>query len=196
MLGEATAVNAEVLEQQILRLAQGDGGQPPETAPNNALHLRQQLRAVRRELRAVRSTVARLHPVSGDDGQEGEDLEQAGPAPLARGELQHAVMRERLAGLEAEERSLEEALVQAGCTAEAEPATEQAQAAPATLPLAGGAKAGGAGGGKQHRQEQFDDLEEADLFDAVDAARGQGGSLVETERDRLIRLVSNCCRHW
>ena len=50
-------------------------------------------------------------------------------------------------------------------------------------------KKGGKKGGKKGRSVQFGDLQEDDLFDAAAAAQGKGASLVETERDRLVRLV-------
>jgi hypothetical protein len=169
----ATAVNAAALEQHILREAQA-------VVQPAGDQQRQQLRAVRRELRAVRSALARLEAAAG--AEDGEDEGDA-PAPLVRGELQEAVMRQRLSGLEAEQAGLEAALRQAGAAPEAE--------APAVPAAAAGADLGAAKGRGGKRQKVQFDLEEADLFDAAEAVagRGAGASLVETERDRLIRLV-------
>ncbi len=65
-----------------------------------------------------------------------------------------------------------------------------------------GAQAGGrATGGRGRKKVQFAELEEADLFEGGGAAAGRdaggpGGALVETERDRLIRLVGAAGGCW
>lgn len=175
----ATGVSAADIEQTILR--QVENATQNETATDLEAQ-QQQLWAVRRELRAVRSTLTQMEQPPEEPGEDGEDL---GPKPLAQGELQLAVMRERLAGLEREAAHLERSLAQAGATPVAQIPEEAVQEV--LLKSKKGNK-----GGKKGARVEFD-LQEADLFDAAEAAaaatQGRGASLVETERDRLIRLV-------
>jgi hypothetical protein len=183
----ATAVNAAAVEQQILR--QVEKTAPGAAEGTNDLETKQeQLWAVRRELRAVRKAIQQMEQPASLQEHE-NDYDEAGPstaAPLAQGELQQAVMRERLAGLERQEATLESSLAAAGIDTTAPDITE---AAVQEILLKANKKKGGKKGGKKGRSVQFEDLQEDDLFDAAAAAQGKGASLVETERDRLIRLV-------
>ena len=147
-------------------------------------------------------------------GQVQEDGQAPGPPAAAPGgALQQALMQQRLAGLHAQQQQLETALQELGVVsagaaaaggASAEPAAAAATAggrsrapmrgkrqAAAPLPLTG--PAAGSDKRKGKKQVQFD-LAEADIFEGADAAGGAAaaaaaGGLVETERDRLIRLV-------
>ena len=175
----ATAVNAAEIEQNILRQVENAAGN--ETV-NELEAKQQQLWAVRRELRAVRSTLTQMEQPPEEAENEGED---AGPKSLAHGELQLAVMRERLVGLEREAAQLERSLAQYGAAPAPQVTEENVQEV--LLKNKKGKK-----GGKKGAGVRFE-LQEADLFDAAEAAaaatQGRGASLVETERDRLIRLV-------
>lgn len=114
---------------------------------------------------------------------DGDGFAPPVPPPLAQGELQQAVMRERLAGLEAQAAELEAALRAAGVAPEEHVPEEAVQQA--LLEAQKGKK------GRKKSKKALEEIEEADLFDAAEAvaAGGRGASLVETERDRLIRLV-------
>ena len=178
----ATAVNVATIEQKIIEDAQKHAAGGAEAPQPDADTLQDQLRAVRREARAVRSAAGRLHPRAPEGAEPDEG------ASLVGGELQQAVMRQRLAGLEAEEATLRAALAAVGQEPEDDAPTEAALQEVLMEEQRKKSK-----GRKKGQQVQFD-LEEADLFDAADAAaaaaQGRGGaSLVETERDRLIRLV-------
>lgn len=147
------------------------------------------------------------------------DGQAPGPPPGAPGgALQQALMQQRLAGLQAQQQQLEAALQElgvvsagavAGGSAVAEPANAAAAAAAggrgrapmrgkrqaaAQLPPAGPSAGSGKQKQKGKQRVQFD-LAEADVFEGADAAAGgaaaaaAAGGLVETERDRLIRLV-------
>ncbi|PRW57121.1 CHROMATIN REMODELING 8 [Chlorella sorokiniana] len=150
------------------------------------------------------------------DSQAPEDGQAPGPAGAAPGgALQQALMQQRLAGLQAQQQQLEAALqelgvVSAGATAggsaDGEPASTDAAAAASgsrsRAPMRGKRQAAAppppagpaAGNGKQKSKKQVQfDLAEADVFEGADAAGGAAaaaaaGGLVETERDRLIRL--------
>lgn len=178
----AKAVNAAAVEQEILRQVAEAAGDAAGPDPTDLEARQRQLWAVRRELRAVRAAVAALERPPEEDGDQGEDAPAPAPPPLAQGELQAAVMRERLAGLEAQAAELEAALRAAGVV----PETHVPEEAVAQALLE--ARKGKKGRKKASRAAA---LEEADLFDAAEAvaAGGRGASLVETERDRLIRLV-------
>jgi len=181
----ATAVNAAAIEQQIIKEAAHGEDTVPETAEDDTDELQEQLRAVRRELRAVRAAVDRMQQPEAEAGPR-----DAAPAPLAQGELQTAVMKQRLAGLVAREATLQSTLAAAGIQDVPDGPTEEALQD--VLLAAQRKNSKGKGKGKPPRSAHAD-LQEDDLFDAAEAAaaaaRGRGGgSLVETERDRLIRL--------
>jgi DNA excision repair protein ERCC-6 len=180
-----------------------------EAEPEPA-HLEQQLHAVRRELRAVRTVVDGLHQQQqGQPPEEAPQEEGAGApqqdtlaagAAAAGGALQQAVMAQRLAGLEAQQRQLEEALVRAGRPPLPPPAPPAqggprgASPGPASRPQ--GRATGAAGlppkGGKKGRKKRpASELMEVDIFGNGEDDEGhpvEGAALVETERDRLIRL--------
>lgn len=146
-----------------------------------------------------------------EDGEAAAEPEaEAGRAPgsvhisAAGGTLQQAVMQQRLADLQARRQQLEEGMRQLGVEPPAAPAPASIAAGPsrgkrlASAPgkqaAAEPAKKGGAAGSKRKKGKkvQFAELEEADLFEDAGAAPGGGDAaagLVETERDRLIRLV-------
>lgn len=218
--------------------AAGDATAPAAAgADSDPAALQQQLRAVQRELRTVGAAVEALQEQQEQqERQPAEQLHQAGEggraphvAPGPGDALQQAVMRQRLAGLQAQQQELEDALrgvgVEPSVHAEDAPASgstpgqrrpsrgrtafvaqgsgtpadaAQAPAAAEVGAAAGGATGGGAakgrGSGKGRKKVQFAELEEADVFEgsgppAGGDAGGPGGALVETERDRLIRLV-------
>lgn len=181
----ATAVNAASVEQQILR--QVENVAPGAAGGTNDLEVKQeQLWAVRRELRAVRSAVQKMEQPAQEelvDNVDDDGILIA--APLAQGELQQAVMRERLAGLERQAVDLENSLAAAGVA----PAPDITQEAAQEVLLKANKKKNSKKSGNKARSVQFEDLQDDDLFDAAAAAQGRGASLVETERDRLIRLV-------
>jgi len=184
----ATAVNAASVEQQILRQVETAAPGAAE-GPNDLETKQEQLWAVRRELRAVRSAVEQMEqPASEEPDNYGNN--EAGPstaAPLAQGELQQAVMRERLAGLERHAATLEGTLAAAGVNTTAPDITQEAVQ---EVLLKANKKKNSKKAGKKARSVQFENLQDDDLFDAAAAAQGRGASWVETERDRLIRLVS------
>lgn len=181
----ATAVNAASIEQQILR--QVENAAPGATEGPNDLEIKQeQLWLVRREIRAVRSAVQQMEqPGSEPDNDDNNEPGPPTAAPLAQGELQQAVMRERLAGLERQAANLENSLAGAGIDTAAPNITEKTVQEALLKANKNGRK-----GGKKARSVHFENLQDDDLFDAAAAAQGRGASLVETERDRLIRLVS------
>jgi hypothetical protein len=184
----AKAVNAAAVEQEILRQVSEATGDAAGPAPSDTEARQRQLWAVRRELRAVRTAVAAMErpPEEQDDLiDQDDDFAPPVPPPLAQGELQQAVMRERLAGLEAQAAELEAALRAAGVAPEEHIPEEAVQQA--LLEAQKGKK------GRKKARKAAVEIEEADLFDAAEAvaAGGRGASLVETERDRLIRLVRN-----
>jgi hypothetical protein len=186
----ATAVNAASVEQEILR--QVEKAAPGVAEGTNELETKQeQLWAVRRELRAVHSAVQQLEEPSAVSEPDNDDGYDAGPstaAPLAQGELQQAVMRERLAGLERQAADLENYLAAAGIDITAPDITQEAIQ---EVLLKQNKKKNNKKGGKKARSVQLQNLQDDDLFAAAAAAtQGRGASLVETERDRLIRLVS------
>jgi hypothetical protein len=184
----ATAVNVASIEQQIL--CQVETAAPGAAEGPNDLETKQeQLWAVWRELRAVRSAVQQMQQPAPEE-PENDDYSKAGPstaAPLAQGELQQAVMRERLAGLERQAVELENSLAAAGVDTAAPDITQEAVQ---EVLLKANKKKIHKKSGKQARSVQFENLQDDDLFDAAAAAQGRGASLIETERDRLIRLVS------
>ena len=136
------------------------------------------------------------------------------PATTAGGALQRAVMQQRLAGLQARKQQLEESLAGLGIVSPAAgdaagPGPSTQAAASGTAPpaakqqpqrrptaAAGQLPAGGGGKRKGKQKVQFELDADADVFADAEAAAGGGGGassqagLVETERDRLIRLVS------
>lgn len=179
----ATAVNAASIEQQILR--QVENAAPGATEGPNDLEIKQeQLWLVRREIRAVRSAVQQMEqPGSEPDNDDNNEPGPPTAAPLAQGELQQAVMRERLAGLERQAANLENSLAAAGIDTAAPNITEKTVQEALLKANKNGRK-----GGKKARSVHFENLQDDDLFDAAAAAQGRGASLVETERDRLIRL--------
>ena len=191
----ATAVNAASLEQDILQRVEENQPAVPTT---DLEAMQQQLWSVRRELGAVRSTVEMMErppPPPSEQLDDGVPVTEvaAPPPPLVQGELQHAVMKERLSGLEKEAAQLENSLAAAGVAPAPQIPKEAVQE---VLLLRNNTKETGGGGvsgsKKRRRPEAVEfDLEEADLFGAAEAAaaRGRGASLIETERDRLIRLV-------
>lgn len=215
--------------QALLSQAQQAGAAPTE-APADAADpssLLQQLAAVRREARTVAAAVERFQQQAeereqqaeqGDadgGGQAQEDGQAPGPPAAAPGgALQQALMQQRLAGLQAQQKQLEAALQELGVVSAGAVATGGASAEPAAAAAAAGGRsrapmrgkrqaaaplptAGPAAGSdkrKGKKQVQFD-LAEADIFEGADEAGGAAaaaaaaGGLVETERDRLIRLV-------
>jgi DNA excision repair protein ERCC-6 len=179
----ATAVNAASVEEQILRQVDTTAAE----ATNDLQTKQEQLWAVRREVRAVRSAVQQMEQPATEQPEYSDD--EAGTstaAPLAQGELQQAVMRERLAGLEKQAANLENTLAAAGIDTTAPDITQEAVQ---EVLLKANKKKISKKEGKKARTVQFQNLQDDDLFDAAAAAQGRGGaSLVETERDRLIRL--------
>jgi hypothetical protein len=154
-----------------------------------------------------------------DQGQEAEEvLQRSAPATTAGGALQQAVMQQRLAGLEARKQQLQESLAgfgiappetqdgagpsnasQAAATAPHAPPSQQQQQGPrgragAQQKPAASGSAMQKGKQKVKQKVQFELDADADIFADLDAAAGRGAGaqtgLVETERDRLIRLVS------
>jgi DNA excision repair protein ERCC-6 len=174
----ARGEDAAALDERIVAAVERRGG--GELSGDEPEALAARLRAVRREARAVRSAVepppAAAEPEDGEDGEAPAAAAEDAEAPaLAGGELHRAVMRRRLADLEAQEAALEATLARAGGAPPARPAPPAAVACPAA---------------KKRRVEKVRfELEEADLFDAAEAAAGAAprAALVETERDRLIR---------
>lgn len=231
--------------------AQAAGEAPAPVAADAGLDpaaLQQQLRAVQRELHTVSAAVDALQQheqqqeQQEQQGQQGQqpaeqgqqDILEGGRAPLpashAGNALQQAVMRQRLAGLQAQRQHLEDTLRGLGVEPAAEGSagalpsgatggqrkpsrgrtafaaqgssqaggTAQPAARAAAMGEPGGTEAGGRArgraGGKGRKTVQFAELEEADMFEEGGAAAGGSaggpeGALVETERDRLIRLV-------
>jgi hypothetical protein len=182
----ATAVNTADIEAQIAAQAHGVDLNAPATSPEQ---LERQLMAVGRELKALRGTMdAEELAADAVAADEAEDNEARDPAPLVRDSLHQAVMKERIAGLEQKQAALQEALIQAGhplptVTQPPVAAVEGARARSGGIPKRRG---------KQHKTQKSDvaPLEEEDLFEAEAVA---ATSLVETERDRLIRMVRYTC---
>lgn len=189
----AKAVDTANIERQIMHQTGNDAEIAETERPVGAEDMQDQLRAVRRELRTIQTALRRMNR---EDSQGLLSGDGSAPAPLAKGELHEAVMQQRLQGLEAREASLLSALAHAGLEPDEIVPTEEAlQNVLLTARKRRGSKAGKDGGAAV----QFE-LEEDDLFDAASsfmvAAQGKGkGSLIETERDRLIRLVSCCSVH-
>jgi DNA excision repair protein ERCC-6 len=152
-----------------------------------------------------------------EDGQQAEQLggsDAPSSAVAAGGTLQQAVMQQRLGDLQARKLQLEEGLAALGISAAGDaasvglhipklpagnpPGSLLPSSAAAAAPAAGRQPSRGAGSKQRGKKKQVQfDLAEADVFADVEAAAGAAGSgggggehtgLVETERDRLIRL--------
>lgn len=122
---------------------------------------RERLKGLEREIWALQSA---LH--CENDG-EADDASQGGENAMKMMDdpLQQAVMKERLASLEGEYNELLNSVKN-------------------EVRASTGARAG------KRERERSGKLMEADLFDDARPKKGgKGGSLIETERDRLIRLV-------
>ncbi|PSC71103.1 CHROMATIN REMODELING 8 [Micractinium conductrix] len=212
---EASAIEAEVLAQaQAAGEAPAPDAPPSDSDP---AALQQQLRAVRREMRTVGSAVEayqRAQQQGADEAAheaDGGELPAAAPAAHAPpgGALQAAVMQQRLAGLTAQAQELEELLqrldaplpdegASAGAAATRGPSRGKNTppplpgAAARRPPLAPEPGRRGQQGRKGKKAVQFEELDDGDLFaEDAGAGGGRGGAtagLVETERDRLIRL--------
>ena len=189
----ATAVNAAALEQQILRHV--DGVDPAAATNQNVSVLetqQQELWAIQREIRTVRATIAAQFestPQADNNTNDNDATQQQKPnqsLSLAQNDLQKALMKERLAGLEKQAVQLEELLTAAGH----HPTTQFPDEAALQQVLIDEhkKKRTATKHNRKKVQQQLDTLEEADLFEAADAVAGRSTSLVETERDRLIRL--------
>ena len=118
-----------------------------------------------REIWAVRSALY-------GEGQDGSEEKESASRGM-QDAIQVAVMEERLKSLEKERQELQAS-------------TSEHQAVSDSV---GGASNAEAGKQKKKRKARFEDV---DLFEDIDGSvRSRGGSLIETERDRLIRLVSS-----
>ena len=148
---------------------------------------------------------------AGEDAAGGGQAPPPPPAPAATaaGALQAAVMQQRLEGLQARKQQLEQSLrelgvepVAAAPAAGPGPSSQQQQRRQGKQqpPAKAAAAAGGSRGKKGRGRGAPADLAEADIFEGEEGGGGGGaeeaaGGLVETERDRLIRLVRCpvCC---
>lgn len=123
--------------------------------------------ALEREIWAVRSALYG----EGEDGSE----EKGGASGGLQDAIQIAVMEERLKSLEKEREGLQAS------------ASDQANGSLAVGVSVGRPSDAEQGAQKKKRKARFEDV---DLFEDIgDSGRSRGGSLIETERDRLIRLV-------
>eukprot|EP00889_Picochlorum_renovo_P005760 jgi/Picre1/32790/NNA_008121.t1 len=122
----------------------------------------ERLKGLEREIWALKSALQCENDGDADDASQGG--ENADTMKMMDDPLQQAVMKERLASLEGEY-------------------TELLNSVNNEIRATTGARAG------KRERERSGKLIEADLFDDARPKRGgKGGSLIETERDRLIRL--------
>ena len=125
-----------------------------------------------REIWAVKSSLQRL---------DGEEQEESGL--IVQDPLQQALMEERLKSLEGEYKNLKSLSNQSSFMPNG-----SAAAGISSRDLQSQQEPQGQRQGKRPRGQPS--LVEANLFDEARPKRGgKGGSLIETERDRLIRLV-------
>ena len=204
----ARAVNASSIEEEVIRKSQGldaTSSKPTnDDEGNNVRDAQAELRAVRRELRAVSSEASRLRgglspSTDANEQPNNEEIdhnihtvlsEQNEEGMLGGGELQQAMLQQRIAGLEAREKKLVSLLESSGADTEVGrdiPPSEQIREL-----FFNSVKSGKKRNGKNRLAQKIgksgglqSSLTDADLFDAMEAA---GSSLVETERDRLIRI--------
>jgi hypothetical protein len=158
---DASAIEQTVYDTMVAKDAEG-----------NTEDIHDRIVGLEREIWAVKSSLQRV---------DGEEQEEAGL--LVQDPLQQALMEERLKSLEDEYKSLNSASKQSLVMSNGVPAAGislrdlQSQQEPQ-------------GKSERKRPRTQSTLVEADLFDEARPKRGgQGGSLIETERDRLIRLV-------
>lgn len=213
MFEGATAVNAADIEQQIAAATQLPGF---DGSTATLQELEQQLLAVAREVKAVKRTLDT--PTAADiphheHTTEADNLAQ-NPPSLIRDAVHEAMLKERLAGLEERRSALEQQLVAAGGSVPKEPTTviipkrnsvqqqpgpqQQRQQQQRQQQQPGNNKKGATTTAQQTRKRQRNEhavLQEEDLFAGEDVG---STALVETERDRLIRMVGHlfillCC---
>lgn len=158
---DASAIEQTVYDTMVAKDAEGN---------TEAIHDR--IVGLEREIWAVKSSLQRV---------DGEEQEETGL--LVQDPLQQALMEERLKSLEDEYKNLNSVSKQSWVMSNGAPA-----AGISSKDLQSQQEPQGKSGWKRPRTQST--LVEADLFDEARPKRGgKGGSLIETERDRLIRLV-------
>jgi len=160
-LGAVASVQASSIEQKIYQNISKESGCNDEDA---LVDQQERLKGLEREIWALQSALQGEKDGQDDDaGQEGGAVTTT--MKMMDDPLQQAVMKERLVSLEGEYREL----LDSGKN---------------EIRASTGARAG------KRDRERSGKLIEADLFDDARPKKGgKGGSLIETERDRLIRLV-------
>jgi hypothetical protein len=158
---DASAIEQTVYDTMVAKDAEGN---------TEAIHDR--IVGLEREIWAVKSSLQRV---------DGEEQEETGL--LVQDPLQQALMEKRLKSLEDEYKNLNSVSKQSWVMSNGTPA-----AGISSKDLQSQQEPQGKSGWKRPRTQST--LVEADLFDEARPKRGgKGGSLIETERDRLIRLV-------
>ena len=193
----ARAVNAASIERHVIQQANGSVFREhigSENDPADLEEIQHQLRAVRREIRAVSLETSRLKEIW-DGKNAGEGLE----GEILGGSLQQAMLEQRLAGLESRQEDLVAALQSVGGTLkegiEGHPqCSKKSQKMPERkiVDLVTNKGPQTSTSKRNYRKDEDGDaaLVDADLFEEITAGDGASGgpSLVETERDRLIRI--------
>lgn len=161
-LGAVASVQASSIEQKIYQNIAKDSGFKDED-DEDVVDQSERLKGLEREIWALKSALQCENDGEADDASQG--AENANTMKMMDDPLQQAVMKERLASLEGEY-------------------TELLNSVNNEIRATTGARAG------KRERERSGKLIEADLFDDARPKKGgKGGSLIETERDRLIRLV-------
>ena len=135
---------------------------------SNPESLLKQWKAVNRELKAVSAAVETIQ-------EEGDRSSVLSAAAHSGGSLQQAIMHQRIHGLQSRKHQLEELLSMYGVKPGEAAAAAGVGAGKHTLEK------------KKKRNVNFADLQEDDLFESAKNDRNSTG-LIETDRDRLIRL--------
>lgn len=161
-LGAVASVQASSIEQKIYQNIAKDSGFKDED-DEDVVDQSERLKGLEREIWALKSALQCENDGEADDASQG--AENANTMKMMDDPLQQAVMKERLASLEGEY-------------------TELLNSVNNEIRATTGARAG------KRERERSGKLIEADLFDDARPKKGgKGGSLIGTERDRLIRLV-------
>ncbi|WPT17739.1 DNA excision repair protein CSB [Picochlorum sp. SENEW3] len=159
-LGAVASVQASSIEEKIYQNIAKDSGFKEND--EDVVDQSERLKGLEREIWALKSALQCENDGDADDASQGG--ENANTMKMMDDPLQQAVMKERLASLEGEY-------------------TELLNSVNNEIRATTGARAG------KRERERSGKLMEADLFDDARPKRGgKGGSLIETERDRLIRL--------
>ncbi|KAK9815514.1 hypothetical protein WJX72_004939 [[Myrmecia] bisecta] len=203
-----TAVSTVQVEKNLLAKAEKAaagkrGAKAKQSADTRQERLQQQLAAVGKELRAVYASLDDLQePEPDQDQAEHAEADSEGlrltSASLAAADtsrqLQRATVAQRLEDLEAQQERLQVALdaelraaaAEAGGEAPQEPAAPSDNSAEASQDQPAAASKAKRNAKKAQQGSVL--LEEDDTLDAELKAAANTGGLVETERDRLIRL--------